>query len=391
MLQPLLSAAPSVITAADPSKSPVSTLHLHNTLLVALYANIQREPPSSDVASWVVATDKPITNTKSTGAGSGANDQAEERLKREVMTLHARDRKRIKALKENGKSVNDGLREIRDYSHELAVKPPSHSQNQADGATPQSATGTASTGTGATGLAKTNFGLEIRRRYAQPLACETLEFPSLTDMQNRIEPICYEEGLAGGVQQGTLQSCAELVEQAAEVFIKEMLGNLLEHSRSNPFGGSGVQTQKFQRQLRREDRDVERGTLQRNAADLLPVEVEMQAKREPLDMRDLRLSLSLADPFLLQDRFLAETILLNQWPNADSVERSKMPNGAAGAGGPVMNGVTYRQDAGAGGGSSADPDAMAVDDIDYATFKGVSKTDHDGLMGVLDDCLLAAG
>ncbi|KAK4614274.1 hypothetical protein CLAFUR0_09301 [Fulvia fulva] len=365
VLQPYLSPVPSVITSADPSKSPLSTLRLHNAFLASIYENTLRDYPPTDVAPWVVATDKPTATAKNTGPGSGANDKADERLKREVMTLHARDRKRIKGLKEAAKPVNNAYAEILGYSNELAVRP------TGSDAEPQSATGTGPT---TSSLARSSYDIETRRRWAETLASEALEFPGQGDIQNRIEPICYEEGLTG-VSQGALPGCAEIIEQALEVQLKEMLGSLLHHARSNGAGGEGVQTNKFRRQLRKEEDDAERGILQRNAAGLLPAEMEMQAKRQPLDRQDLRLSINLYDPFLRSDRFLDEHIMLNQYPIMDNKPQL---NGFGHVDKPITNGVTI-----------ADPDAMDIDGTEYAGFQGIGKAEHDGVMGALDDCLLA--
>lgn len=354
VLQPLLTSTPSVVPSANSVPPPPSILHLHNTLLACLYANIQRDAPSSDVAPWVVATDKPTTASKATGA-VGANDKAEERLKREVMAIHARDRRRIKALKADPQAqVNGGLQDMLDYQRELEVKQPE--------VNPQSA--------GAGGLAKTNWDLEIHRKYAQPLAAETLEFPSLSDLQSRIEPICYEEGVSGGAQ--SLQSCAELVEQAAEVYIKELLGQLVSHSRSN--GEGCIQTSKYKRQLRREEEDAERGILQRNAAGLLPVGLLDQAgrrEREPLDAHDLRLALQTQDRHFKQEPFLSESIMLSQYPDLSQPLRLESE-----ALKPLTNGVA-NHDIG---------DPMIVDEDDWG-WQGASAADQDVLMGVLDDCL----
>ena len=355
MLQPLLSPAPSVITSANTTVSPVSTLHLHNALLTALYANTLRDPPPTDVAPWVVATDKPTTASKNAGAG-GANDITEERLKKEVMAIHARDRRRIKTVKESGKSVNDGFADMQDYKHELAVKPPDIA--------PQSGGG----------LQKSNWDIEIRRRYAQPLAEETLEFPTQSDMQNRMEPICYEEGLVGGAAQGALQACAEMMEQATEVFLKELLGEMYAHSRAN--GEGCVQTSSFKRQLRKEEDDADRGVLQRNPAGMLPVEVEVQAKREPLCMTDLRLAIQLVDRNMTQDQFLSHKVMLDGF--LDNGPQSSKVNGIFPK--PTMNGSLTSIEREGG------EDAIAVDDSDWS-WRGGTKLEANDLMSVLDECL----
>lgn len=73
---------------ADPN-----TGHLHNQLIAAIYGNVLRDVPDQGVAPWVSANDKPTLLSKPL-----AGDEAEQRLKREVMQLPARDRRRIKEV-----------------------------------------------------------------------------------------------------------------------------------------------------------------------------------------------------------------------------------------------------------------------------------------------------
>ena len=69
---------------------------LHNQLILAIFANAQRDPPDlPGVASWVAANDKPTTQSKPV-----TGDAAEQRLKLEIMKLPARERHRLKALQE---------------------------------------------------------------------------------------------------------------------------------------------------------------------------------------------------------------------------------------------------------------------------------------------------
>ncbi|EME81098.1 uncharacterized protein MYCFIDRAFT_197912 [Pseudocercospora fijiensis CIRAD86] len=378
VLQPILSSAPSTTTSGDSSKGPPSILILHNQLLTAIYANTLRDPPPTEVAPWVVATDKPTSTSKNAAGGSGANDKAEERLKKEIMTIGPRDRARIKGLKDPSKAVNDGFREALDYSTELTIRP-SGAQTLSTQAEPQSATGAGPSGGGASGLARNNFEVEIHRLYAQPLAAEQLEFPAQADMQNRIEPICYREGLTGGVQQGQVQPCAELVEQAAEVFMKGVLGALLGHARSNAAGKDGIQTHKFKKQLRKEEDDADRGVLQRNAGGLLPVEMEMMAKTNPLNMQDLRLGVGLQDHYLKHERFLGERVMLSHYPD---LVRKPTPNGLAFGNGHIANGIV-----------NGDKNGVANDEMDIderfdrpGAFQAGTRSDYDSIMAALDEC-----
>ncbi|KXL47800.1 hypothetical protein M433DRAFT_379948 [Acidomyces richmondensis BFW] len=366
VLQPLLSTASSSVPPGDSTRPAVSPLHLHNTLVASLYANIHRDPPPTDVAPWVVATDKPTALSKNAGA-SGANDEGEERLKKEVMALPARDRRRIKSLKDGTSplgAINNGLREIQAYHNALDAKPHHSGEDASEGVS---------------GMTRTNWDLESRRRYAQPLACETLEFPTVGDVQSRIDPIAAEEGLVGATQ-SSMQACADMIVQGAEVHLKELIGNLLTHTRSN--GEGCIQTANFRRQLQREEDAVERGLLQRNPAGLLPVEVEVQNKREPLFMQDFRLAIRTVDDVLRRDKFAQETSMLKVWPSLHSEAFEAKVNGFSthGVGFAMSNGplsLTER--------SAMVEDSVALDEA--PDWQGGTLGARSDLMSVLDDCL----
>ena len=68
VLQPLLTTLP--LASTDLSRPTASILQLHNQLITAIYANTLRDAPASEVAPWVVATDKPSSTSKSSGAYS---------------------------------------------------------------------------------------------------------------------------------------------------------------------------------------------------------------------------------------------------------------------------------------------------------------------------------
>ena len=70
-------------------------MHLHNRLIVAMYANVTRDLPDQPVASFVSANDMP-TNVSKPVSG----DAAEQRLKMEIMQLPLRDRRRLKDIPE---------------------------------------------------------------------------------------------------------------------------------------------------------------------------------------------------------------------------------------------------------------------------------------------------
>ena len=139
-----------------------------------------------------------------------------------------------------------------------------------------------------------DWDLEIRKRYSQPLASETGEFPDAETIHGRMVPICYEESLPNGCA----PLCANFMATATEQFIKEVLSTVYKRTRSNMPGGSvnSILTHRFKKQLRKEEEAAGRGELVRApGSGLLPVEVKEAAARKPLGMHDLRFALELGD------------------------------------------------------------------------------------------------
>src|ERR1700712_94170 len=79
------------------------------------------------------------------------------------------------------------------------------------------------------GLQKTNWDIEIRKRYAQPLASETGEFPDTSTIESRMLPICYENGLVSGHS----PDAAQFMSVATETFLKQFLSSVYDKTRSN--------------------------------------------------------------------------------------------------------------------------------------------------------------
>lgn len=389
-LSKLLSQAPSASTSTSTESKEaklISTLHLHNQLICALHANIFREPPPDTIAPWVLAPDDAanLTQHSKSGAAGGAANEAEERLKREVMALSARDRRRIKNLKDSGEQ-KDGL-ESRD-SGPLAEN---IIYNQALTVPTSAIDAEASILEGKGSLAKTNWDVEIKRRYAMPLAAETLEFPSRTEIQSRIEPICYEEGVGltanTPLSTSTLQSCAELVETATEMFVKEVLERWIYSTRTN---GEGMpMTSTFKSQLRKEEDAVERGELAKTAAGLLPCEAEVAAHREQLSIDELRLSLRLDNARLPLDPFLVNRVLGDVDVDMDAYDVPTPEDGhdiGAAAGSVLANGAAIANGVKEGTALPDGGDLMVVDEEDWG-WNGAGQEDRDALIGVLDSAL----
>ncbi|RCI13367.1 hypothetical protein L249_1017 [Ophiocordyceps polyrhachis-furcata BCC 54312] len=259
--------------------------HLHNLLIAALLGNVTREMPDQGIAPWVSANDKPVVPVASKPV---TGDAAERRLKGDVMQLPARDRRRIKDLTQMDWDPHDMLTNTLLEAHRRPTSVPEP---------PSSAVGS---------INKMNFDLEIRKRFAQPLAVESGEFPDVGLITGRMLPMCYDAGLAGGHS----SEAPQLLSVATETFIKEMLTQIFSRTRSNGPGDSGcaglsigttwIQTRKYQRQLRLEEEAAQRGEMTRDKNGLLPVEAKAAAERQQLGMADMRLSLELADSGMAQ-------------------------------------------------------------------------------------------
>lgn len=332
-------------------------------LLFAIYSNIHRDPPPEAIASWVLATDAPASAHGSKSTSQGAGDKAEERLKREVMSLSARDRRRVKSAKDNQPPVPPTGPLHDDVAYATALTVPVTSSQQ-----PDSLPATASS------LSKTNWDIEIRRRYAMPLSSETLEFPSRSEIQARIEPICYEEGVGLSsvpMTSGALNNIAELVETATDMFIKELLTKWFSTARTNAPGDLGPTTSKFRAQMRKEEEAVDRGEISRSAAGLLPCEQESLARREPLNLDEVRHTLRLDETRFRHDPFLAEEILTDI-----EMEAVDTPMG-------MTNGHDHDHPPL----EKQDSDAIMTDEEESWTWLGASASDRDNLMSVLDSVL----
>ena len=100
----------------------VNTCHLHNQLISAIHGNAAREAPEPGVASWVSANDKPSIVAKTV-----AGDIADQRLKREIMALPARDRQRIKSVQDE--PFDEFKEMMNSYHNARTIKLPDYTPN----------------------------------------------------------------------------------------------------------------------------------------------------------------------------------------------------------------------------------------------------------------------
>ncbi|GKZ33252.1 transcriptional coactivator hfi1/ADA1 [Aspergillus brasiliensis] len=329
------------------------TEHLHNNFVCAIIGNLTRDLPDHGVASWVSANDKPSVVSKPT-----SGDAAEQRLKTEVMQLPPRDRRRIKAIPEiyTKRDPHElAPNELEEYHLAKQIKLPSQ--------VPASAGG----------LNKTNWELEIRKRYAQPLASESGEFPDAESIHARMVPICYEESIVSGAS----LPCAEFMATATETFVKEVLSVVFSRTRSNGPSGTinGMMMRKYRQQLEREELAFTRGEIVKDSATgLLPVEAKEASTRKPLGVRDLRLSLELGGGVLSHMPLLVDQIMGGYLE--DELETDKQDR---------VEEVIEVPD------TKADSfmDEMDVDEAEF-DWEGGTVTDREQLGALLDECLSMA-
>jgi transcriptional coactivator HFI1/ADA1 len=253
---------------------------LHNQFLAGIYSNSLRDPPETEIATFVSAHDKPTTASGKQVVG----DAAEQRLKSEIMALPPRERHRLKQLADQGYGGDEFQRMMREVKDSWAIRPPD--------VVPPSAGG----------FNKTNWELEIGKRFELPLFSESNEFPDADMIQKRMVPLCYQEGLAGGCNNG----CSDLVNIAAEMFVKQLLTESFRRVRSN--GVKYIQTHAFRRKLEREEGQLQRGQIKRDSFGLLPCEQEVERNRPPFGVEDLRFALGLGNSYMAQNKLLTAKI-----------------------------------------------------------------------------------
>lgn len=242
-----------------------------------------------------------------------------------------------------------------------------------------------------------DWDVEIKKRYAQPLFTESSDFPDPDAIQARMQPICYELGIGGGAS--PLAGCAEYLNLACETYVKKVLADVIGAvwsngpSNSNGESNNFIKTAAYKRRLEKEEAMWlrEEGGIARNAAGLLPVEVEASEGRKAFDMGDFRLALRTADGLKHQNPLMAARVVEGwsglpgaDWYDDGEDEEKHESKGAVKVNGvvrpkPVVNGLTNGT-----GGDEMDIDSTGPDDWGWP---GGGAGDREALGSLLDDCL----
>ncbi|KAM0089195.1 hypothetical protein ACP6JD_007462 [Aspergillus fumigatus] len=318
-----------------------------------LLGNLTRDLPDHGVASWVSANDKPSIVSK-----PSSGDAAEARLKTEVMQLPPRDRRRIKAIPE--RDPHEVVpNEVEEYHLAKQIKLPSQ--------VPASAGG----------LNKTNWELEIRKRYAQPLASETGEFPDAESIHARMIPICYEESVVSGAG----FPCAEFMAIATETFVKEVLSVVFSRTRCNGPSGTinGMMMRKYRQQLELEELAYTRGEIVKDSATgLLPVEAREARNRKPLGVRDLRLALEIGGGVLSHMPLIVDHIMGGYFEDELETDKQEQIDEVADRADNDSRPIQFTNE-------------MEVeDDAEMLDWEGATAVDRAQLGSLLDECLSLA-
>lgn len=178
-------------------------------------------------------------------------------------------------------------------------------------------------------LTAIDWDSEIKQRYTMPLSSESGEFPDIEIIRQRMNPICYEEGVHGGCT----ADAANFMNVAAETFVKEILSTIISRVRSN--GPNYVQTDKYRK-------------LAPKRKWTAPTE------RSLLGMHDVRLSLALGHNLLAQLPLSMKKIMAGGW---------------------------YERD------YEVDVEEQYVGQVDVEGWEGAAVDDRKQLRGLLDDCL----
>ena len=268
------------------------------------------------------------------------------------------------------------------------------------------------------GFNKTNWDLEIRKRYLAPLATETFEFPDPDSILARMVPTCYECSLTNGCA----PSCADLLSSATEQFVKEVMSNVMLKTRSNIAGsrsgdGVGIITSRFRKLLGREEEAAEKGEVARSeGVGLLPCELEERKFRKGIGIGDLRFAEEIGgvgigsmlplvrgvmedyqegvlerwieDPETTDDSIQHLSLPLNGAEDHQTQQQAIPPSSSLTNGRTATTPISLTTPI-----NRTFPDQAADDEMEDSTslgWDGVAATDRAGLDSMLDDCLALA-
>jgi transcriptional coactivator HFI1/ADA1 len=111
---------------------------------------------------------------------------------------------------------------------------------------------------------------------------------------------------------------------ATETFVKEVLSAILSRTRSN--GPNYIMTNKYKRQLEREEEACLRNEVNRDSNAMLPVEAASAREKGPLGMEDVRIALEMGDAGIGQMRLMVDKVV-NGWREGEFEDDEWVPFG----------------------------------------------------------------
>lgn len=245
-----------------------------------------------------------------------------------------------------------------------------------------------------------DLDVEIRKKWAAPLAVESGEFPDTATIESRMLPMCYETGLSS---HGA--DAAQFMTVATETYVKEMLSDLFGKTRCNGPGLSGtagsgggagwVMTHKYRVQLENEEQACMRGEIQRDKSGLLPIEAKAASERGPLGMADVRTALEIQASHFAQFPIMMEQIMsgyregeLEVWDEHQYLNEYGRPVNHLDADGDVqmggMNGILTNGTSIKTANFHSQPEPTDTEDYGWS---GGSAQDKNALNSLFADCL----
>ncbi|EMR11236.1 hypothetical protein PNEG_00825 [Pneumocystis murina B123] len=177
---------------------------LHNEILLTIYTNAMCDPPEKSCIFGWTKKSKEYQRIR-------VNDQRKE-LKSEIMSLHYRDRLRIKSIKKAkmdslGRSLISSNTLFESRIAKLPKMP----------------------------LCKdkifTDYASDIQRGYHVPLSCDSMEIPDIDSLRERSLAIALESGLIGGLKEGV----PEIILAGLEYHLKNVLAIVIAKVRFQNF------------------------------------------------------------------------------------------------------------------------------------------------------------
>ncbi|KTW28764.1 hypothetical protein T552_01394 [Pneumocystis carinii B80] len=176
--------------------------HLHNEILLAIYTNAMCDPPEkSCIFGW--------TKKRKEYQRIRVNDQRKE-LKSEIMSLHYRDRLRIKSIKKDymGKSLIPSNTLFESRIAKLPKIPLCKDK-----------------------IFTAHYAGDVQRGYHVPLSCDSMEIPDIDGLRERSLAIALESGLIGGLKEGV----PEIILAGLEYHLKNVLAIVIAKVRFQNF------------------------------------------------------------------------------------------------------------------------------------------------------------